>query len=306
MKHQAYYFMITPDYLKKGDKIGIVATARKVNLSEIADATDFFTHLGLEVIYGENLFQASDQFAGTDEERTLDFQNMLDDPTVKAIIFARGGYGTIRIIDQINWDKFIKAPKWVIGFSDITAIHSHAYSNCKVETIHGIMPLNFAKMTSESKSSLKHVLFGESLKYEIETHLFNKKGEAAAELIGGNLSLIHTLKGSKSDLDTEGKILFLEDLDEYLYHIDRMMISLKRSGHLTNLAGLIIGGMTDMNDNAIPFGESAYEIIRRTVKEFDYPVCYNFPAGHSTDNRALILGRKINLSIKDKVVIDFN
>ncbi len=298
--------MITPNYLKKGDKIGLVASARKIDLDELKDATHFFNHLGLEIVYGKNLFKVDNQFAGTDEERASDFQAMLDDPNIKAIIFARGGYGTIRIVDQINWTKFIESPKWLIGFSDITAIHSHVYTNCKIETIHGIMPLNFGKMTPESKESLKNILFGKPLQYEIKAHPFNKTGEAEAELIGGNLSLIHTLKGSKSDLNTDGKILFLEDLDEYLYHIDRMMLSLKRSGHLNNLAGLIVGGMTEMNDNQIPFGENAYEIIRCTVAEFDYPVCYAFPAGHSLDNRALILGRKIKLSIKDKVIIDFN
>ena len=297
--------MITPDYLSKGDKIGIVATARKITADELADATNFFIDLDLKVIYGQNLFKVSDQFAGTDEERASDFQKMLDDSSIKAIIFARGGYGSIRILDLINWDNFIKKPKWLVGFSDITAIHSHVYSNFKTETIHGIMPLNFNKMTFESRNSVKKILFGESLNYEIEAHPFNKNGIAEGELIGGNLSLIHTLKGSKSDLKTDGKILFLEDLDEYLYHIDRMMLSLKRSGHLSNLAGLIIGGMTEMNDNTIPFGETAYEIIRRTVNEYNYPVCYGFPSGHSNENRALILGRKAKLSIKDKVILDF-
>ena len=298
--------MITPNYLKPGDKIAIVATARKIELKELLDATEYFKGLGLDVVYGKNLFQEFNQFAGTDEERIHDFQNMLDDPTIKAIMFARGGYGSIRIIDHIDWEAFINQPKWLIGFSDITAIHSHVYSNFKIETLHALMPLNFDTATDESIVSLRDSLFGKALKYEIEAHPFNRKGEAEAEIIGGNLSLIHTLKGSKSDIDTEGKILFLEDLDEYLYHIDRMMISLKRSGHLSNLAGLVIGGMTVMNDNPIPFGENALEIIQRTVKEYNYPVCYNFPAGHFPDNRALILGRKIKLSIKEKVSLDFS
>jgi len=168
------------------------------------------------------------------------------------------------------------------------------------------MPLNFETASEESKKTLHKGLFGESLNYEIKTHPFNRNGNTQGILIGGNLSLIHTLKGSKSDINTEGAILFLEDLDEYLYHIDRMMVSLKRSGHLSKLVGLIVGGMTVMNDNSIPFGETAYEIIRRNVADYDYPVCYGFPAGHFPDNRALILGRNIKLLVWDKVKIDFN
>ena len=298
--------MITPDYLSKGDKIGIVATARKIELSELKLASQTFIDWGLEVVYGNNLFKESNQFAGKDEERVVDFQTMLNDTSIKAIIFARGGYGTVRILDQIDWSGFTKKPKWLIGFSDLTCVHSHVISNLGIETIHGIMPLNFETASPESIKSLYKCLFGDQLKYEIKADPFNIKGAAEAILIGGNLSLIHTLKGSKSDINTSGKILFLEDLDEYLYHIDRMMISLKRSGHLSKLAGLVIGGMTVMNDNSIPFGETAYEIIRRTVADYDYPVCYGFPAGHFPDNRAMILGRKIKLLVGDKVTMDFN
>jgi len=298
--------MITPDYLSKGDKIGIVATARKIELNELLLATQTFSDWGLEVVYGNNLFKEYNQFAGNDEERIVDFQTMLNDASIKAIIFARGGYGTVRILDQVDWSGFVKKPKWLIGFSDLTCVHSHVYSNFKIETLHGIMPLNFETASEESKKTLHKGLFGESLNYEIKTHPFNRNGNTQGILIGGNLSLIHTLKGSKSDINTEGAILFLEDLDEYLYHIDRMMVSLKRSGHLSKLVGLIVGGMTVMNDNSIPFGETAYEIIRRNVADYDYPVCYGFPAGHFPDNRALILGRNIKLLVWDKVKIDFN
>jgi len=297
--------MITPDYLSKGDKIGIVATARKIELNELKLASQTFKDWGLEVVFGNNLFKECNQFAGNDEERIVDFQMMLNDSSIKAIIFARGGYGTVRILDQIDWSGFVKSPKWLIGFSDITCVHSHVFSNKKIETVHGIMPLNFDTASPESIESLHKCLFGKSLKYEVKAHPFNRKGMAEGILIGGNLSLIHTLKGSKSDINTAGAILFLEDLDEYLYHIDRMMISLKRSGHLSKLAGLVIGGMTVMNDNSIPFGETAYEIIRRTVADYDYPVCYGFPAGHFPDNRALILGRKIKLMVGDNVTMDF-
>ncbi|MCP4552509.1 MAG: LD-carboxypeptidase [Bacteroidetes bacterium] len=298
--------MITPNYLQKGDKVGIVATARKITSGELIEAQHFFNDCGLEVILGENIFNHSNQFSGTDDERLYGFQMMLDDPAINAIVFARGGYGTIRILDQIDWSLFVKNPKWLIGFSDITAIHSHVFSNFQIETLHALMPLNFDTATKESTSSLYKSLFGERIIYEINPHPLNRKGEAEGKLIGGNLSLIHTLKGSKSDLDTRDKILFFEDLDEYLYHIDRMMHSLKRSGHLDKLAGLIIGGMTVMNDNPIPFGNTAYEIIRDTVEEYDYPVCFNFPAGHFPDNRALILGREVSLNIGDKVSLGFN
>lgn len=298
--------MITPDYLQKGDKIGIVATARKVDPNDLIDAQLFLKDCGLEVTLGENIFNQSNQFAGTDNERLNDFQKMLDDPYIRAIIFARGGYGTIRILDKINWKSFVKKPKWLIGFSDITAIHSHVYSNFQIETLHALMPLNFDTATKESTSSFYQSLFGEELIYEINSHPLNRKGEAKGQLVGGNLSLIHSLKGSNSDLDTSDKILFLEDLDEYLYHIDRMMLSLKRSGHLDHITGLIIGGMTIMNDNIIPFGNTAYEIIRETVEEYNYPICFDFPAGHFPDNRALILGREVSLNIGEKVSLAFN
>lgn len=298
--------MITADYLKKGDKIGIVATARKIELNELSEAVKSFNDWDLEVVYGKNLFKQLNQFAGSDQERIEDFQNMLNDPSIKAIVIARGGYGSIRILDFIDWEAMVDHPKWLIGFSDITAIHSHVLANFGIETIHAIMPLNFDTASEAAKTSLYKSLFGEPLNYQIESHPFNRKGYAEAEIIGGNLSLIHTLKGSPSDIDTTGKILFLEDLDEYLYHIDRMMMSLKRSNHLANLAGLIIGGMTVMNDNPIPFGETAYEIIRRTVKDYNYPVCFGFPAGHFPDNRALILGRKVKFKVGEKVTLDFN
>jgi muramoyltetrapeptide carboxypeptidase len=287
--------MTTPPYLKKGDKIGIVACARKISKEQLQDAEKLFGNWGVEIVYGKNLFKEDHQFSGTDEERAEDLQAMLDDENIKAVISARGGYGTIRIIDKIDFAKFRKHPKWVIGYSDITVLHSHIH-NFGIETLHSTMPINFC-LNDEANETLRKALFGEALSYEIVSHPLNRSGNAEGELVGGNLSLLYALTGSISDIDTTDKILFIEDLDEYLYHVDRMMINLKRSGKLSGLAGLIIGGMTDMKDNAVPFGKTAEEIICDAVKEYDYPVCFNFPAGHVDRNLAIIMGRKVKLEV---------
>lgn len=292
--------LIQPLYLKKGDKIGIVACARKISREEIQPAVDILKSWELEVVLGNNLFNADNQFSGTDNERAEDLQQMLDDSSIKAIISARGGYGTIRIIDLLDFSKFKQNPKWIIGYSDITVLHSHIH-NLGFETIHATMPINFM-VDKEATESLRRALFGEKIEYNFESHPLNRNDKAEGQLIGGNLSLLYALSGSISDIDTQGKILFIEDLDEYLYHIDRMMINLKRSGKLKNLAGLIVGGMTDMKDNTIPFGKSAEEIILDTVKEYDYPVCFNFPAGHIDKNMALIFGKKLTFEVKENKV----
>jgi len=296
--------MITPSYLKKSDNIGIVATARKISLSELKPAIDKFTEWGLNVVLGKNIFSESDQYSGTDEQRLSDFQQMLDDDSIKAIIVARGGYGTVRIIDKIDFKNFKKNPKWIIGYSDITVLHSHIHQNFGIETLHATMPINFPIDGKNNNAilHLKKALFGEKIIYEIENNLLNRNGNTTGILIGGNLSLLYALASTSSDIDTSGKILFIEDLDEYLYHIDRMMMQLKRSAKLKNLAGLVVGGMTDMKDNTISFGKTAYEIIADAVSEYNYPVCFGFPAGHIEDNRALILGRKINLNVSSEIV----
>lgn len=295
--------MQQPSFLKKGDKIGIIAPARKISKEEIQSAIDVFNVWGLEVVLSKNLFNVDNQFSGTDNERADALQIMLNDNSIKAIISARGGYGTIRIIDKIDFTNFRNHPKWIVGYSDITVLHSHI-NNFGIETLHATMPINFSK-NAEATETLRKALFGEQLNYKFEAHPLNKKGEAEAELIGGNLSLIYALTGSVSDIDTKGKILFIEDLDEYLYHIDRMMLNLKRCGKLDHLAGLIVGGMTDMKDNTIPFGKTAEEIIIDAVKEYDYPVCFNFPAGHVEKNLALYLGKKAKLKVSDIVELSF-
>lgn len=296
--------MATPPYLKKGNKIGIVAPARKISKEEIQLAVDTFEKWGLKVVLGKNIFGSNHQYSGTDDQRAQDLQEMLDDSSIRAVISARGGYGTLRIIDKLDFKKFKEAPKWVIGYSDITVLHSHIHQNFEIETLHATMPINFHK-DEESVDSLKRVLFGEKPSYKINPHPLNRKGMAEGVLVGGNLSLLYALKGSKSGISTSGKVLFIEDLDEYLYHIDRMMISLKRAGKLSHLNGLVVGGMTDMKDNQTPFGKTAEEIIIDAVKEFDYPVCFGFPAGHQPKNLALPFGRRANLSVGEKVILSF-
>lgn len=287
--------MKTPPFLRKGDKIGIVAPARKITREELQDAVTLFESNGFEVVFGKYLFGADHQFSGSDAERAADLQAMLDDPSVKAIISARGGYGTLRIIDMLDFTAFRRQPKWIIGYSDITVLHSHVH-NLGIETLHATMPVNFSR-NAEATATLMDALSGDLLQYTAGAHPLNRPGIAEAELVGGNLSLLYALTGSVSDINTKGKILFIEDLDEYLYHIDRMLLGLKRSGKLGGLAGLVIGGMTDMKDNAVPFGKTAAEIILDAVKEYDFPLCFDFPAGHVDRNLALVLGRKVKLEV---------
>ena len=300
--------MITPEFLKKGDTVAIVSTARKVSKEELAPALDLIEKWGLKVVLGKTIGTEENQFAGRDAIRAEDFQEMLDNPEIKAIWCARGGYGTVRIIDKLDFSKFREFPKWIIGYSDVTVLHSHIH-NLGVESLHAQMPLEIEKKTKETAESIRTALFGE--KYNIEIMGSGPAINAGTQniegvLVGGNLSILYSLCGSNSALKTDGKILFIEDLDEYLYHIDRMMMNLKRNGMLDDLAGLIVGGMTKMNDNAIHFGKTPEEIILDAVKEYDYPVCFDFPAGHIQDNRALILGRKVKLEVGvRKVILDF-
>ena len=296
--------MLTPSYLKPGDKIGIISTARKLTESELEPALKVFADWGLEVVMGKYLFAEDNQYAGSDEQRAADLQGMLDDDEIRAIICARGGYGTVRIIDDLDFTNYNLKPKWIVGYSDVTVLHSHIHTNFGIETLHAIMPLNFPG-APEALSTLKKALFGESLTYELEPHPFNRNGHCKGQVVGGNLSLLYSLNNTASDIDTTAKILFIEDLDEYLYHIDRMMLNLRRSGKLERLAGLIVGGMTEMNDNEVPFGKTAYEIIAEAVEPYSYPVIFRFPAGHVSDNRVLILGRECEMTVSDRVFIRF-
>ena len=290
-----------PPNLKAGDSIGICAPARKISQSEIESAVKMIEELGYFPVLGKNLFKEEHQFSGSDEERAEDLQLFLDDSSIRAVIFARGGYGTLRIIDKLNFTGFSDNPKWLIGYSDITVLHSHLNEALRIQSLHATMPINFAK-DAYSTETLFKVAAGHSMIYEAanNTSVKNRAGKSTAELVGGNLSLIYALQGSISDIDTYGKILFIEDLDEYLYHMDRMMLSLKRAGKLHGLAGLIVGGMNDMKDNTIPFGKNAEEIIAAHVAEFDFPVCYGFPAGHDVKNYALPLGRFVHLHVEEE------
>lgn len=301
LKDQQISTPITPPYLKKGDTVAITCPAKKLP-SDINDAVKLLESWGLNVILGETVHSSWHQFAGTDEVRTNDFQRFLDDPTVKAIFAARGGYGTIRIIDRLDFSTFQIHPKWIVGFSDITILHSHIQALYKIETIHGQMPLTIPDGTKVSLETLRKALFNEKFEYNYESRFKNRSGEASGILTGGNLTLLLMMAGSVSEQDYAGKILFLEDVGEYLYSIDRMMWNLKRAGILKSLNGLIIGAFNELKDNDIPFGQTAEEIILEHVSEYDYPVCFNFPAGHIDDNRALIFGRGARLNVEDQHV----
>jgi len=297
--------MIQPNYLQKGDTVAIVSTARKISSDKIIPAIKLLENWGLSVVIGNTIGAEEHQFAASDEKRIEDFQQLLNNPNIKAIWCARGGYGTVRLIDKLDFSEFKKHPKWIIGYSDITVLHNHIH-NLGIETLHATMPINIENNSKQSIETLKKSLFGKNLFYEIPADEKNKLGNATGELVGGNLSVLYSLLGSKSSIKTKGKILFIEDLDEYLYHIDRMMINLKRNGYFSNLKGLIVGGMTNMHDNEIPFGKTAEEIILDIVSEYNFPVIFDFPAGHFDDNRALILGRKIELNVTpEKAMLKF-
>jgi muramoyltetrapeptide carboxypeptidase len=296
---QAQRKMITPVFLQKGDTVGILATARKIDLATLQPAIKLLENWGLKVIIGKTIGKSENQLAGADWQRATDFQEMLDDPKVKAIWAAKGGYGTVRIIDRIDFTNFKKKPKWIIGFSDVTVLHSHI-NNMNIETLHAMMAVSAKTATPDAIETLRKSLFGQKLEYHIPKHPFNKNGSAKGEIVGGNLSVLYSILGSKSEIDYNGKILFIEDLDEYLYHIDRMMMNLKRNGYFDGLKALIIGGMTEMNDNEIPWGKDGLEIIRDVLDGYDFPVIYNFPAGHIKDNRALILGKTVAVEVNDK------
>ncbi len=290
--------MIQPPFLSKGDTVAIVCTARKFSFEEAQPAVSLLESWGLRVIFGRTIGEDNHQLGGSDELRAADFNSMLENQDVKAIWCARGGYGSVRIIDKIDFELLKLNPKWVIGFSDVTVLHSQIH-NEEVQSIHGIMAFSVPRATEKSKDSLRKTLFGEALIYELEPNVNNHLGIANGLLIGGNLSILYSLLGSKTALNTTDKILFIEDLDEYLYHIDRMMYNLKRNGYFEEVKGLIVGGMTNMHDNSIPFGQNALEIIKAISLEFGFPVICDFPAGHDIDNWALKFGAKVEMVVNE-------
>jgi muramoyltetrapeptide carboxypeptidase len=299
----------TPPYLKKGDTIGIICPAGYMAMEKVAECIRVLQEeWGYKVKIGKTVGgDSATYFSGTDEQRLDDFQQMLDDDEVNALLCARGGYGTGRIIDRINFKKFKKKPKWIIGYSDITVLHAHLYTNYYISSLHAPMAgaFNNAGYINRYIQSLKNALEGKWAKYTCEPNEHNKTGEAIGELVGGNLALLTNIVGTDSDLKTKGRILFIEDIGEYLYNIDRMFYQLKRSGKLSKLAGLIIGGFTDMKDTERPFGKTAYQLIADSIKEYDYPVCFGFPVSHDKENYALKIGAGYKLKVgKSKVLLE--
>ncbi|WP_316797104.1 LD-carboxypeptidase [Pedobacter agri] len=290
-----------PPYLKKGDKIAIVCPAKKLP-EPIDHAIGILESWGMEVIIGESVYASHHQFAGTDKLRTHDIQRFLDDSSIKAIICGRGGYGTIRIIDEIDFTEFEQNPKWFIGFSDVTILLSHIIAQTRTQCMHAQMPYTFEESTPEALSSLKKTLFGDKPNYQYSSEFTNQSGLAKGILIGGNLTLIAMVQGSVSEMDFDHKILFLEDIGEQEYSIDRMLRMLKRAGKLKNLNGLIIGAFNEIKEEKISFGQTAEQVIWDIVKEYDYPVCFNFPTGHIDNNLSMVLGAEVELTIdKNKV-----
>jgi muramoyltetrapeptide carboxypeptidase len=289
----------TPNYLKKGDTVGIVSPARHIDRKQVEPTIEWLEKFGLKVQLGPNMFNISDQMAGSDSDKISDFQGFIDNPNIQAILCSRGGYGSVRILDQLNFQPIIDQKKWILGYSDVTAIHSHIQANYGFPTLHCTMPINITGCDdlneTISNQSLIDALFGKDLSYPLPNNPLNKYGVASGPLVGGNLSMIYSLCGSKSDISTDGSILFLEDLDEYLYHIDRMMMNLKRTGKLQALSALVIGGMSEMNDNPIPFGKNALQIISDHTKAYDYPVYFGLDAGHTKPNLSLRLGMSAHI-----------
>jgi muramoyltetrapeptide carboxypeptidase len=293
--------MIIPPFLKAGDTVVLVCTARKFFPDDAKPAIDLLESWGLKVKLGNTIGLDNCQLGGTDNERAADFQAQLDDANVKAIWCARGGYGTVRIIDSLDFTNFKQHPKWIMGFSDVTVLHSQLNVE-RVASLHSIMPFTVPTAPEEVKDTLRIALFGETISYTIPSKSYDVKGTASGELVGGNISILYSLLGSNSAIDTKDKILFIEDLDEYLYHIDRMMYNIKRNGYFENVKGIIVGSMTDMHDNEIPFGQNEVQIITEIAKENRIPIAFQFPAGHQSDNRTLILGNQVYFEVNEKEI----
>ncbi|WP_412766962.1 S66 peptidase family protein [Tenacibaculum vairaonense] len=295
--------LVTPPYLQKGDTVALVAPAGilKNRKNVIDKAKQLLEDWGLKVVYGKHMFNQGNHFAGTDDERCQDFQEAMDNPNVKAIWCARGGYGSVRILDKLDFSKFKDSPKWVIGYSDITAFHNHIH-NLGIETLHAMMGTSMQDKKEDiphTISTFKKALFGERLSYEITSSKYNRKGNVSGELIGGNIAILTSMLGSESQMSTEGKILFIEEIGEYKYSIDRMLQSLKRAGYFTRIKAVVVGDMTKIKKNTTPWGSSIKQLILEVLPK-NIPVLFDFPAGHEPDNRALIMGRNVELEIKDQ------
>ena len=283
-------------YLKPGSKIAIAAPARMVKPEEMEYAINWLKEKGFVPVYDERLFAEHYIFAGDDDFRAAVLQEYLDDESIDAIWLARGGYGSIRIIDKLDFTRFLNRPKWMIGFSDANVFHGKL-SCLGYPSLHASMPYFFEKKTFEAQQSLFDALTDKPLHYEFSTHPVNRMGQTEGKIVGGNLSVLYSMIGSDSFPETDGKILFIEEVDEYIYHIDRMMHALKRAGKLENLKALIVGGLTQIHDNPDPFGMTVEEVIFDAVKDYNYLVCFGFPAGHFSDNRAIVFGQESKIRI---------
>lgn len=290
--------------VRKGDIIAIIAPAGKIDYAEIQIALKLFEEWGLKVWVGKNIKKRHSVFAGTDKERASDLQYALDSDTIKAIVCARGGYGTIRTLDYIDWTNFTKHPKMICGFSDITVIHS-LLSNHSIPSLHSLMPINFKKAPSIAIEMFRKSIFGEDIRYEFENNALNRKGSAKGTLTGGNVSILLALRGTELEPNFEGKILFLEDVAETHYHLDRMMQNFKRS-IFPHISGLIVGQFSEMKDGTTSFGKNAFEIVQEASDQFDFPVVFDFPGGHIPDNRSLWMNRECILEVSDKAKISYN
>ncbi len=291
-----------PEYLSEGSVVGITCPSGYVSAERVSYAVTVLERWGYRVVVGSTVGNEHHYFAGTDAERLADLQQMLDDPTIDAILMGRGGYGMSRIIDDIDWRGFVKKPKWICGFSDITVMHSHVQAQYYIPTLHSPMCGAFKPDTelSEWLLSLRKALTGQPLVYPTSRCAYNRPGKATAVLTGGNLAMLAHLTGSASEVDTTGKILYIEDIGEHLYNVDRMLLNLKRAGKLAHLAGLVVGSFTDMQDTERPFGQTVEEIITDKVREYDYPVCFGMQAGHQTVNYTLVLGALHTLHVTDE------
>lgn len=292
--------MIKPEFLKKGDSVAVVSPAGFVDKKTILDSIDIITSWGLNVEIGKNIFNKHGIFAGTDEERTTDLQKAIDNKEIKAIFFSRGGYGCARILEKIDFSSLTKNPKWIVGFSDITVFHSYLNKHLRLESLHSVMPGNFSD--NKSVLLLKNALFGEKIKYELPANQYNVSGNCSANIVGGNLSVLYSLRGTKYDLNYNNKILFIEDIGEYYYHLDRMLMNFKLGEIFKNIKGLIIGGMNDMKDGNSEYQKDTYQIISEYVKGLKIPVFFDFPAGHIKTNYPLILGRKVKMNVSESSV----
>ena len=296
---------IIPPYLKQDDTIGLICPSGCMPLDKMQRCIDTLQQWGFKVKQGKTLGTQCSYFSGTDEERLYDLQSMLDDENVKAILCGRGGYGLSRIIDNINFDKFVQHPKWIIGYSDITLLLSHVYSNYNIASLHSPMAAAFNELKESEVfiQSIYNSITGKPQSYEVASHTLNRTGIGKGELVGGNLAMLAHIVGTKTDFNTKNKILFIEEIGEYLYNIDRMLLQLKRAGKLDELEGFIVGKFTDMKDTTIPFGQEIYELIFDKVKEYDYPVCFNFPVGHVKENYALKIGCNFQLNVSEPAVM---